>query len=162
MRQFRANLHFLPILPKIVPTLDQIDRNIVRLLRQDGRISNLKLATAVGLSQSACLRRVKLLERAGIIRGYAAIVSSGDEAGMVVIVQIALERQTEDYLDRFEAAILRHPEIRQCLLMTGGADYLLRLEVPDAPAYEAIHREVLSRLPGVSRIQSAFAIRTIL
>jgi DNA-binding Lrp family transcriptional regulator len=143
-------------------TLDPIGRNIVRQLRQDGRISNLKLAAAVGLSPSACLRRVKLLEEAGVIRGYAAIVSGAEEAGMVAIVQITLERQTEEHLDRFEAAVLRHPEIRQCLLMTGGADYLLRVEAGSATAYETIHREVLSRLPGIARIHSAFAIRTVL
>ena len=145
-----------------MPDLDAIDRNIVRRLRQDGRTSNLKLAAEVGLSQSACLRRVKLLEESGVIRGYAAIVSSAQDDGMVAIVQITLERQTEEHLDRFEAAVLRHPEIRQCLLMTGGADYLLRVEAANAAAYETIHREVLSRLPGIARIHSSFAIRTIL
>lgn len=143
-------------------TIDAMDRNIIRLLRQDGRLSNLKLAKAVGLSQSACLRRVKLLEQNGVIRGYVAVVSAAEDAGMVAIVQITLERQTEEHLDRFESAVVRHPEIRQCLLMTGGADYLLRVEAASAAAYEVIHREVLSRLPGVARIHSAFAIRTVL
>ena len=147
---------------RIIPSLDDTDRHIVRLLRQDGRISNLKLAKAVGLSQSACLRRVKILEDGGVIRGYTAITSSAEGEGMVAIVQITLERQTEEHLDRFEAAVLRHPEIRQCLLMTGGADYLLRVESASASGYENIHREVLSRLPGIARIHSAFAIRTVL
>ncbi|MDX7952856.1 Lrp/AsnC family transcriptional regulator [Lichenihabitans sp. Uapishka_5] len=145
-----------------MPRLDPIDRTLLRLLRQDGRSSNMKLAAAVGLSQSACLRRVRLLEEAGVIRGYTAVVSAGEAGGLVAMVQITLERQTEEFLDRFEAAILRYPEIRQCLLMTGGADYLLRVEAADAGAYEVIHREVLARLPGVARIQSAFAIRTVL
>jgi DNA-binding Lrp family transcriptional regulator len=145
-----------------MPDLDQIDRNIVRQLRQDGRISNIRLAALVGLSPSACLRRVKLLEEAGVVRGYTAVISGSDDDGMVAIVQITLERQTEEHLDRFEAAVLRHPEIRQCLLMTGEADYLLRVEALDAAAYERIHREVLARLPGVARIHSAFAIRTVL
>ncbi len=145
-----------------MPDLDQIDRNIVRQLRQDGRISNIRLAALVGLSPSACLRRVKLLEEAGVVRGYTAVISGSDEGGMVAIVQITLDRQTEEHLDRFEAAVLRHPEIRQCLLMTGEADYLLRVEAADAAAYERIHREVLARLPGVARIHSAFAIRTVL
>jgi DNA-binding Lrp family transcriptional regulator len=145
-----------------MPDLDQIDRNIVRQLRQDGRISNIRLAALVGLSPSACLRRVKLLEEAGVVRGYTAVISGSDDDGMVAIVQITLERQTEEHLDRFEAAVLRHPEIRQCLLMTGEADYLLRVEAADAAAYERIHREVLARLPGVARIHSAFAIRTVL
>ncbi len=145
-----------------MPDLDQIDRNIVRQLRQDGRISNIRLAALVGLSPSACLRRVKHLEEAGVVRGYTAVISGSDEGGMVAIVQITLDRQTEEHLDRFEAAVLRHPEIRQCLLMTGEADYLLRVEAADAAAYERIHREVLARLPGVARIHSAFAIRTVL
>lgn len=146
-----------------MPKLDDIDRNIVRLLRVDGRMSNLALAREVGLSQSACLRRVRLLEEGGVIRGYTALVSgAGDGDVMVAIVQITLERQTEDFLNRFEAAVLRHPEIRQCLLMTGGADYLLRVEARGAADYETIHKETLSRLPGVSRIQSSFAIRTVL
>ncbi len=142
--------------------IDATDRNIIRLLRQDGRISNLKLSEAVGLSQSACLRRVKLLEQTGVIRGYTALVATAELESMVAIVQITLERQTEEHLDRFEAAVLRHPEIRQCLLMTGGADYLLRVEASNAAAYEVIHREVLARLPGIARIHSSFAIRTVL
>lgn len=146
----------------LVAKLDSIDRNIVRRLRLDGRISNLDLAKDVGLSPSACLRRVKMLEESGVIRGYTAIVSSADDGGMVAIVQITLERQTEEHLDRFEAAVRRHPEIKQCLLMTGGADYLLRVETTTAAAYETTHREVLSRLPGIARIHSAFAIRTVL
>ena len=146
-----------------MPKLDDIDRNIVRLLRVDGRMSNLALAREVGLSQSACLRRVRMLEEGGIIRGYTALVSgAADGDTMVAIVQITLERQTEDFLNRFEAAVLRHPEIRQCLLMTGGADYMLRVEAKGAADYEVIHKETLSRLPGVSRIQSSFAIRTVL
>lgn len=146
-----------------MPALDAIDRGIIRLLRLDGRITNLKLAKEVGLSQSACLRRVQLLEEAGVIRGYTAITSAPrDNDGMVVIVQITLERQTEEYLSRFETAVLKHPEISQCLLMTGGADYLLRIETGSASSYEVIHKEILSRLPGVSRIHSSFAIRIVL
>ncbi|KQT50970.1 hypothetical protein ASG43_06905 [Aureimonas sp. Leaf454] len=143
--------------------LDTIDRNILRLLRLDGRISNARLAEAVGLSQSACLRRVHLLEERGVIRGYTAIVAGPDEAGAIVaIVRITLDRQSEDYLDRFEAAVRRHPEIRECYLMTGDADYILRVEARNAGDYETVHKEVLSRLPGVSRIHSSIAIRSVL
>ncbi len=143
--------------------LDAIDRNIIRCLRLDGRMTNSQLAAEVGLSQSACLRRVQLLEESGVIRGYTAIIA-GPEAdeGVVVIVQITLERQTEEYLNRFEAAARKHPEIRECYLMTGDADYLLRAEARSAADYETIHKEILSRLPGVARIHSSFAIRSVL
>ncbi len=141
-------------------SLDAVDRNIIRLLRLDARMSNARLAEEVGLSPSACLRRIRNLESAGVIRGYTAIIDTGSmETATTVIVNITLERQTEDYLTRFETAIRKYPEIRECYLMTGDADYLLRVEVDNAGAFERVHTEVLSTLPGVSRIQSSFAIR---
>lgn len=140
--------------------LDAVDRNILRLLRLDARMSNARLAEEVGLSASACLRRIRNLETAGVIRGYTTVIDTGSqEAAMTVIVNITLERQTEDYLARFETAIRKHPEIRECYLMTGDADYLLRVEVDNAAAFERVHTDVLSTLPGVARIQSSFAIR---
>jgi DNA-binding Lrp family transcriptional regulator len=81
---------------------------------------------------------------------------------IAVIINITLERQTEDHLDRFEAAVRRHPEIRECFLMTGGSDYLLRVEVASAGEFERIHKEILSTLPGVLRIHSSFSIRNVL
>lgn len=142
--------------------MDGIDRRIIQVLRTDGRISNADLATAVGLSASACHRRVRLLEEAGIIRGYAAIIGGpADEPGLVVLTQFTLDRQTEDFLNRFEAAVRRCPEVQDCYLMTGVADYLVKLKVRDAADYERLHKEVLSRLPGVARLQSSFAIRTV-
>ena len=142
---------------------DRIDREILRLLRIDGRMTNAKLAEEVGLSPSACLRRVKMLEDAGIIRGYTAIVDTGRaEASIAVIVNITLERQTEEYLDRFEAAVRKHPEIRECFLMTGGADYLLRVDVVNAGDFERIHKDILSTMPGVLRIHSSFSIRNVM
>ena len=142
--------------------LDTIDRNIIRLLRLNARISNAKLAEAVGLSPSACLRRVNILEQTGIIRGYTALVGTGAEEGIAVIVQITLDRQTEEYLNRFEAAVRKYPEIRECFLMTGGSDYFLRVEVDGAANFERVHKEILSALPGVARIHSSFAIRNVL
>lgn len=142
---------------------DKTDREILRLLRLDGRMTNAQLAEEVGLSPSACLRRVRMMEQAGIIRGYTAIVdSSRAEAVIAVIINITLERQTEDYLDRFEAAVRKYPEIRECFLMTGGSDYLLRVEVANAGEFERIHKEILSALPGVLRIHSSFSIRNVL
>ncbi|RAI60559.1 Lrp/AsnC family transcriptional regulator [Roseicella frigidaeris] len=142
--------------------LDDTDRAILRQLRADGRMSNAALAEAVGLSPSACLRRLRLLEHRGVIRGYTAIIEeAAPREGVVVIVQITLERQTDASMQRFETAVRRCPEVRECYLMTGMSDYLLRVEARDAADYERIHKEVLSRLPGVARIQSSFAIRSI-
>ena len=144
-------------------TLDETDRAILRLLRADGRMSNADLAEAVGLSASACLRRVRLIEHRGIIRGYTALIEEAAPRDLVVvIVQITLDRQTDDHLKRFEEAVRRCPEVRECYLMTGIADYLLRVEARDAADYERIHKEALSRMPGVARIQSSFAIRTVI
>jgi DNA-binding Lrp family transcriptional regulator len=143
--------------------LDDIDRAILRLLRADARMSNAALAVAVGLSASACLRRLRLLEHRGVIRGYTVVLEEAPQRdGVVVIVQITLERQTDDHLRRFEAAVRRCPEVRECYLMTGIADYLLRVEARDAADYERIHKEALSRMPGVARIQSSFAIRSVI
>ncbi|APG88452.1 HTH-type transcriptional regulator y4sM (plasmid) [Sinorhizobium americanum CCGM7] len=143
--------------------LDAIDRNILRMLRVNARMSNARMAKEVGLSPSACLRRIRLLEEAGVIRGYTALVESGSsEDTIAVIINITLERQTEDHLDRFEAAVRKHPEIRECFLMTGGSDYLLRVEVAGAGEFERIHKDILSTLPGVLRIHSSFSIRNVL
>jgi DNA-binding Lrp family transcriptional regulator len=143
-------------------TIDSIDAEILRALRANGRISNADLASRVGLSPSACLRRLRLLEHSGIIRGYTALVSAAvGGGGLVVVAQITLDRQTEDFLNRFEAAIRKCPEVTDCYLMTGAADYMVKLEVKDTADYERLHKEVLSRLPGVARIQSSFAIRAV-
>ena len=143
--------------------MDEIDRAIIRHLRADGRMSNAALAAAVGLSPSACLRRLRLLERDGPIRGYTVLLDSRARTdGVVVIVQITLERQTDDHLRRFEEAVRRCPEVQECYLMTGVADYLLRVEARDAADYERVHKEALSRMPGVARIQSSFAIRAVI
>ncbi len=142
---------------------DSIDERIIRILKSDGRISNAKLAEMVGLSQSACHRRVQMLESSGVIRGYTAIIddrAQGDAT--IVIVQISLERQTEDFLRRFEVSIRKCVDVRECYLMTGMQDYLLLVEARNASDYERIHTEILSRLPGVSRIQSSFAIRSVI
>lgn len=143
--------------------LDAIDRNILRLLRLDARMSNARLAAEVGLSPSACLRRIKLMEQSGVIRGYTALVDAGNaESSIAVIINITLERQTEDHLNRFEEAVRRHPEIRECYLMTGGSDYFLRVEVETPGDFERIHKEILAKLPGVLRIHSSFSIRNVL
>lgn len=103
------------------------------------------------------------MEHARIIRGYTTLVDvSNAETTIAVIINITLEKQTEDYLDRFEAAVRKHPEVRECYLMTGGSDYLLRVDVASAGEFERIHKEILSKFPGVLRIHSSFSIRNVL
>ncbi|HWT95993.1 MAG TPA: Lrp/AsnC family transcriptional regulator [Terriglobales bacterium] len=145
-------------------TLDSIDQNLLRLLRLNARMSNVQLAAEVGLSPSACLRRIKLLEEAGVIRGYTVLLDSSSHAhnNITALVNITLERQTEEYLNRFEAAVRKYPEIQECFLMTGQADYLLWVGMAAPGDFERIHKEILSTLPGVLRIQSSFSIRNVL
>ena len=139
--------------------LDEIDRRIVQALQADGRISVQELAGKVGLSPSPCARRVRLLEEAGIIEGYVAIVNQ-EKLGLPVSVfaSIKLERQREDELDRFSQAVARWPEVVDCYLMTGQRDYLLRIVVRDLPAYERFLKDKLTRLDGVASIESSFAL----
>ena len=142
--------------------LDRVDEQILALLRSDGRMSNAQLAEAVGLSASACHRRLKALEASGVIRGYAAIIGERSTSEvMVVIVLITLDRQTDDYMAKFEAAVRKCIEVRECYLMAGLTDYLLRVEAASVADYERVHHEVLARLPGVARIQSNLALRSV-
>lgn len=144
--------------------LDATDRAILRLLRQDARRTNAEIGAAVGLSPSACHRRIKMMEAQGVIRGYTILTGERDdrEGRVNVLVQVTLERQTEDYLSRFEKAVRSFPEIRECFLMAASIDYWLRVEADSPAAYERLHGEVLSRLPGVTRINSSFAMRDAL
>jgi len=141
---------------------DAKDRQILALLQARGRLSNADLAEKVGLSASACHRRVRTLEADGIIAGYVALL---DEAALgrssSVFVHVTLDNQRTENLSHFETAVARCPEIMECYLMTGEADYLLRALVRDAADYERIHHEVLTRLPGVMRVVSNFAIRRV-
>lgn len=143
-------------------SLDRIDQRLLDVLRTDGRISNAKLAEEVGLSPSACLRRLRHLEQSGVIRGYRAVVQTAEPARRAVfIAEILLERQTDEYFSRFEAEIRKFPDVRECYLMTGDYDYLVRVEAADTTDYERIHRDQLARLPGVARIRTSFAIRRV-
>ena len=120
-------------IPRRLFQLDELDHKLIRLLRLNGRRPNSELAAEVGLSASACLRRIRILEDRGVIRGYTAIVDSpGAQDGMIAIVRLTLEKQTEEYLRRFETAVRDHPEIEECFLMTGDADYVLRVSAPSA------------------------------
>ncbi len=143
-------------------SLDKYDRAILDQLQRDGRISNVQLAQAVNLSESACLRRVRALEEAGLIDRYVALVSQA-AAGLSgnVFVHIALHREEQSELAAFEAAVQSIPEVMECYLMTGEFDYLLRVVVSDMADFERLHNEALTRLPGVARVNSSVAIRTV-
>lgn len=139
--------------------LDDIDRRIVHALQADGRMSIQDLAAKVGLSPSPCARRVRLLEEAGVIEGYVAVVNQ-TRLGLPVsvFVSIKLERQREEELDRFGAAVARWPEVADCYLMTGPRDYLLRVIVSDLAAYERFIKDRLTRLDNIASIESSFAL----
>lgn len=141
--------------------LDATDRKIIQLLQADGRLPNAKLAAAVDLSPSACLRRLRNLEHDRVIRGYTAVVETDEEPATTVLVEIVLDRQTSELMTRFETAVRKVPEVRECYLMSGNSDYFLRVEVRNNEDYERIHSEHLSRLPGVARVRSSFAIRRV-
>lgn len=142
--------------------LDAIDRRIIAELQRNGRLTNVELAERVGLSPSPCLRRVRMLEEQGAIQGYVALVDPAALGiNMNVFVRVSLERQTEEYLDRFESAVRESPEIMECYLMTGDADYHLRVVVPDLATYEHFLKSFLTRIPGVTSIRSSFALKQI-
>ncbi len=142
--------------------LDSIDRKILTALQADGRLSNVDLAEQVGLSPSPCLRRVRLLEEAGIIDRYVALVAQGAVGLPVsVFISIKLERQQEEDLDRFEAEVSAYPEVLECYLMTGTQDYLLRVVVADLAAYERFLKTKLTRVGNVASIESSFALKQV-
>ncbi|WP_333823898.1 Lrp/AsnC family transcriptional regulator [Pinisolibacter sp.] len=147
-------------MPKL--RLDRIDRNILAQLQQDGRMTNHDLADKVGLSPSPCLRRVRALEEAGVIRNYVALVDPvAVDLSVSVFVNVTLERQVEDRLDVFEATVRQWPEVLECYLMTGESDYLLRVVVPDLASYERFLKQYLTRVPGVASIKSSFALKQV-
>ena len=142
--------------------LDHVDRAILRLLQEDGRMANVDLAEAVHLSPSACLRRVRRLEEGGSIDRYVALVDpSAIGLGTDVFVEITLIGQDEGTLEEFERAVSERPEIMSCHLMAGDFDYLVHVVVRDVADYEVLHRTHLAQLPGVARMVSSFALRPI-
>lgn len=142
--------------------IDGIDRKLLVALQEDARLTTEQLGARAGLSPSPCARRVRLLESAGVIKGYVAIVDQA-KVGLPISVfaSVKLERQREEELDRFAAAVSRWPEIVDCYLMTGQRDYLLRIVVKDLPAYETFLKQKLTRLEGVASIESSFALGQI-
>ena len=132
------------------PDLDRIDRKILSILQKDGRIANLKLAEAVALSPTAVLARVQRLTKAGYIEGYAAQLNPARLGrGLVVFVEVLLDRTTPNMFDAFKAAVQVHEDILECHMVAGGFDYLLKTRVADMAAYRAFAGQVLWQLPGV-------------
>jgi DNA-binding Lrp family transcriptional regulator len=145
------------------PSIDGIDLSILRVLLEEGRTSHVDLGAKVGLSSTACARRMKQLETAGVVRGYQAKLDARSlGVGATVIVRITLEGQTEEELTRFEKAVAECPEVFSCYLMSGTDDYLVMVAARDIADYERLHQDVLSRLPGVSRFQSSFTLRQVI
>ena len=139
----------------VMTILDETDLRILRVLSRDGRISNVDLAGKVGLSPSACLRRVQELERRDIIQGYRAqLNATALGIGFLAYVTVGLSRHTKQEQADFEAAIKRASQVRECHNITGTVEYLLRVETTDLPAYKHFHTEVLGALPQVSTITS--------
>ena len=142
--------------------MDQIDRSILLHLQDNARISNVELATAVGLSPSACLRRVGMLEKSGVIDGYRAELNAtklGHE--VLVLMQITLEGQSAEMLAEFEAAVVEIPQVLACFLIAGNSDYILRVAARDVADFGRLHAEQLSALPHVLRMESSFVMRAV-
>ena len=143
-------------------TLDATDRRILSALQRRGGMSNAEMSDTVNLSASACHRRVQRLEEAGYIRDYVALL----DAHMMVVpttifVEITLQGQADEVLEAFEKAVARIPDVLECHLMAGSADYLLKVVAEGTEDFARIHRQYLARLPGVAQMQSSFALRTV-
>jgi len=159
--KFRSSYYMCMNMPSHVP--DKVDRAIVAHLQRDGRIANVDLADVVGLSPSACLRRVKALEADGIIAGYRAEVSRARAGlGLTVFVGLKVDGHSRETSSRVEEALLAIPAVVGCYLVSGGDDFLLEAAVPDLAGYEKLLLDQVLAIPGVTEARSTFAIRTVL
>ncbi len=142
--------------------LDSIDRRILKALQKTGRISNAELSEQINLSPSACHRRVQRLEAEGFVRDYVALLDARKLGRpTTVFVEITLSGQADEVLDAFEREVALVPDVLECHLMAGTADYLLKVVAEDTEDFARIHRRYLARLPGVQGMQSSFALRTV-
>jgi len=142
--------------------LDQTDRRILTVLQRKGRISNVDLSEQVNLSPSACHRRVQRLEADGYIRDYVALLDARKmNVPTTVCVEMTLSGQADEVLDAFERAVARIPDVLECHLMAGTADYILKVVAENTDDFARIHRRYLSRLPGVAQMHTSFALRTV-
>ena len=143
-------------------TIDTLDLRILRELQADGSLSNVELARRVGLSPSPCLARVKALTSNGVIRQYVALLDAVQLGlHLNVFISISLKQQTRAALEAFEAQVCAREEVMECYLMTGDADYLIRVAVPDMAALERFILEQLSPMPEVEKIRSSFALKQV-
>ena len=146
----------------MTPELDATDRRILTVLQKEGRITNAELSERVNLSPSACHRRVQRLEEESFISKYVALLDTRKIGKpTTVFVEITLQGQADELLDAFEREVARIPDILECHLMAGQADYLLKIMAEDTEDFARIHRQYLSRLPGVRQMHSSFALRTV-
>lgn len=142
--------------------LDDMDRRLLESLQRAGRLSNAELSERVPLSPSACHRRVARMEAAGVIKDYVALLDPrAVDRKTTVFVEVTLSGQADEVLAAFEQAVSRVPEVLECHLMAGAADYLLKVVARDTEDFAALHRRRLATLPGVRQIQSSFALRTV-
>jgi Lrp/AsnC family leucine-responsive transcriptional regulator len=142
--------------------MDYIEYKLLNSLQKNARLTNLELAKQVGLSASPCLRRVKSLEESGIITGYSAIINQNKvHLSVNVFVQVSLERQSEERLQIFEEKIMEYREVMEAYLMTGEADYLLRIVVKDLQAYEKFLKDNLTKIKGIASIRSYFSLKQV-
>jgi Lrp/AsnC family leucine-responsive transcriptional regulator len=142
--------------------LDDIDRRILTALQENARMSNVELSDRVGISPSPCWRRVRDLEQRGVISRHVTLLDPASIGLPVsVFVQVSLERQVETALEEFERSVRNWPEVMECYLMTGDADYMLRVVVADLDAYHRFLVDNLTRVPGVASIKSSFALKQV-
>jgi Lrp/AsnC family leucine-responsive transcriptional regulator len=142
--------------------LDEMDRAILRVLQVHGRMTHAELSERVHLSPSACHRRVQRMEASGVIRDYVALVDArAVDRVTTVFVEIRLSGQSDEVLDAFEKAVARVPDVLECHLMAGRADYLLKVAAAGSEDFARIHRRSLARLPGVAQLTSSFSLKTV-
>ncbi len=142
--------------------MDALDIKLLKALQKDGRMSNAELAESVALSPSACHRRVQRLEKEGVIRNYVALLNPrAVDRRATVFVEITLKGQADEILQAFERQVALIPDVLECHLMAGAADYLLKVVAQDTDDFARIHKQYLARLPGVAQMQSSFALRTV-
>lgn len=146
-----------------VHTIDRTDIRILKIIQKRGRITNSQLSDEISLSPSACHRRVLRLEKDNIIKNYVALIDP-IKVGLstTVFVEITLNGQTDEVLDKFEKEVKKIPNVLECNLMAGSADYLLKVVAEDTDDFARLHRKFLSRLPGVAQVQSSFSLKTVL
>ena len=142
--------------------LDSIDIKILNELQENAKLTNVELSARINLSPSPCLARVRALEKAGIISRYVTLLDHGKLGlGLIVFIQVGMERQVDRNLEDFQAAITRYPEVMECYLMTGDFDYLIRVVVDDIPALERFIIDKLTKISGISNIKSSVTLKQI-